>query len=117
MKNAGEVVTSYIRALDQQRYDDAVRLIDDNVRIVGPAGETFAKPADFLDVLKRFHGRYEIKRIFLGEGEVCLLYDYIGDGYRVYMNSWYKVKGERIEFIRTVFDPRAFESDAGKSEP
>ena len=38
---AGNIVLEYIAALDTGQYDQASNLIDDNVKIIGPAGENF----------------------------------------------------------------------------
>lgn len=43
-----EVVMSYIGALVRQRYEEALGILHERVRIKGPAGETFGKPLDFV---------------------------------------------------------------------
>jgi len=48
-----DVVMSYIKALDGQHYDTALELLHDRVRIRGPAGETFGKPLDFIEMLRK----------------------------------------------------------------
>ncbi len=111
------VVMSYIDALDHRRYEEAVKLISNNVRIIGPAGETFGKPVDFLDMLKRFQGRYDVKRMFADGNEVCLLYDFVTTQGTAYMCSWYKVGEGKIEFIRTVFDPGVFTPPKATERP
>jgi hypothetical protein len=103
-----EVVMSYIEALDKRRYDEAMSLLNEGVRIKGPAGETFGRPLDFIEMLKKYRGRYNIKRVFADGEDVCVLYDLATTGETVYMSSWYKVKDGRIASIETVFDPRAF---------
>ena len=103
-----KTVLAYIDALDHHNYDSAAALISDNVRIIGPAGENFGKPLDFTRMLSRFKGKYDLKRIFVDQNEVSLLYDFTMGGTAVYMSSWYRVKDGKIEFIRTIFDPNAF---------
>lgn len=102
------VVMSYIRALDAQKYEKALEYLHEKVRIRGPAGETFGKPLDFIEMLRKYRGKYEIKRTFVGEDDVCLLYDLKTTGPTVFMVSWYKVRDKKIVSIHTVFDPRAF---------
>ena len=102
------VVKSYIEALDAQRYEDALKLLDDHVRVRGPAGETFGKPMDFIEMLRKYRGRYDLKKSFVDGADVCLLYDLKTTGPTVFMSSWYQVRGEKIVSIQTVFDPRAF---------
>lgn len=103
-----KVVMAYIEALDGKNFDFAASFIDDQVKISGPAGESFGKPKDFTDMLKRYSGKYDIKKVFVDGSEVSLLYDYIIAGKSVYMSSWYKVENGKIKFIKTIFDPSAF---------
>lgn len=103
-----EVVMAYIRALDNKQYQDALACLNDRVRIRGPAGETFGKPLDFIEMLRKYQGRYDIKKVFADGGDVCVLYDLVTTGPTVYMSSWYKVKDRQIISIHTVFDPRSF---------
>jgi hypothetical protein len=103
-----EVVMSYIGALDNQRYEEALSLLDANVRIKGPAGESYGKPTDFIEMLKKYRGKYNIKKVFADGGDVCVLYDLATTGPTVYMSSWYHVKDGKVVSIQTVFDPRAF---------
>ncbi len=103
-----EVVLSYIRALDGRQYDDALIHLHEKVRIRGPAGETFGKPLDFIEMLRKYQGRYDVKKVFSDGNDVCVLYDLKTSGPTVFMSSWYEVKDGRIISIQTVFDPRAF---------
>lgn len=47
-----EVVLAYIRALDNREYDKALAHLHETIRIRGPAGETFGKPLDFIEMLR-----------------------------------------------------------------
>ncbi len=108
MVNPKEVVMSYIEALDNGQYEAALGLLHDDVRIRGPAGETFGKPLDFIEMLRKYKGRYDIKKVFADGSDVCVLYDLATVGPTVYMASWYQVKDGKIASINTVFDPRQF---------
>jgi hypothetical protein len=114
--DAEEIVLSYIGALDAQEYDAAGSYLDGAVRIAGPAGETFGNPADFIDVLRQFRGKYDLKRVFADGEDVCVLYNLVTPQATVYMSSWYQVKGRRIVSVRTVFDPRLFGSPPSKQD-
>ena len=103
-----QVVMAYISALHNHRYDEALRYLEDKVRIRGPAGETFGKPMDFVEMLKNYHGKYDVKKVFTDGNEVSLWYDLDTSLGRVSMASWYQVKDGRIASIQTLFDPRAF---------
>jgi hypothetical protein len=102
-----EVVMSYIEALDGMRYEDALSILDEKVRIKGPAGETYGKPTDFIKMLRVYRGKYDVKKVFADGADVCVLYDLIIGGSSVYMSSWYQVSGGKIVSINTIFDPSA----------
>ena len=110
-----EVVMEYIRALDGQAYEKALDLLDENVRIRGPGGETFGKPLDFIEMLRMYRGKYDIKKAFVDGDDVCLLYDLATTGPTVFMSSWYQVKDGKIVSIHTVFDPKSFGPPPGKN--
>ena len=98
----------YIGALDRGEYVRALEYLHERVRIRGPAGETFGKPLDFIEMLRKYNGRYDVKKVFDDADDVCVLYDLATTGATVYMSSWYQVKDGKIISIQTVFDPRAF---------
>lgn len=101
------IVMSYIGALDGQRYEEAMGFLLDNVRIRGPAGETFGKPLDFVMMLRRYRGKYDIKKVFADGEDVCVLYDLVIAGSPIHMSSWYQVRDGKIISIDTLFDPSA----------
>lgn len=103
-----DVVMSYIKALDSQHYDVALEHLHSRVRIRGPAGETFGKPLDFIEMLKKYRGRYDVKKVFADGDDVCVLYDLKTTGTIVFMSSWYQVRDGKIVSIQTIFDPRPF---------
>lgn len=107
-KDVKATVLSYIKALDRGDYDAAAGYLNEEVRIVGPAGESFRSPKEFVDMLRDYHGKYEIKKTFTDGDDVCLLYDLVSGDAKVYMSSWYRVTDGKIAFIQTVFDTKAF---------
>ncbi len=109
-RNTTEIVLSYIKALDQEDLEAAARCLSDEVRIIGPAGESFSKPKEFVDMLRNYRGKYDIKKTFTEGDDVCLLYDLLAQGKKVYMASWYHISRWKIDFIRTIFDPSQFGS-------
>jgi hypothetical protein len=106
---------SYIRALDAQHYEAALERLHERVRIRGPAGETYGKPLDFIEMLRKYRGKYDVKKIFVDGNDVCVLYDLKTTGPTVFMSSWYQVKGGKIVSIHTVFDPGAFGPSPGRN--
>jgi hypothetical protein len=85
-----------------------LRALSGEVRVKGPAGEMFSKPKEFIDMLRSYHGRYDLKKVFTDGNDVCLLYDLKTSTATVFMCSWYQVSHDKIGSIQTVFDPRPF---------
>ncbi len=103
-----EVVLSYIKALDHEDYDSATYYLRDSVMVSGPSGESFAKPKDFIEMLRRCQGKYAVRKIIADKEDVCVLYDLKTQKATVLMSSWYHVKDGKIDSIQSVFDPRPF---------
>ena len=107
-QDAKEIVMSYIKALDRQNYDSARNWLGDNVLVKGPGGEAFRSPDEFLSMMRKQLGKYDVKKVFVDGDDVCLLYDFITKTVTTFFSSWYKVKDGKIISIQTVFDPRPF---------
>ena len=107
-QGAREAVMSYIKAMDDRDYAAARNYLGNNLRVKGPAGETFRSPDEFLKMMQQQRGKYDIKKVFVDGSDVCLLYDFVTPTVTTFFCSWYQVKDGKISSIQTVFDPRAF---------
>jgi len=58
-------------------------------------------------MLRKYRGKYDVKKVFSDGADVCVLYDLIVAGSPVYMSSWYQVREGKIASVHTVFDPSA----------
>ena len=106
--SAREVVMSYIKAIGNKDYVAARKYLADSVLVKGPAGEAFRSPDEFLNMMEKQSGKYDIKKVFVDGNDVCLLYDFATQAVTTFFCSWYQVKDGKITSIQTVFDPRAF---------
>ena len=106
--DARQAVMFYIKAMDERDYAAARKYLGDNVRVKGPAGETFRSSDEFLKMMEQQHGKYDIKKVFVDGRDVCLLYDFVTPKVTAFFCSWYQVKDGKISSIQTIFDPRAF---------
>jgi len=106
--SAKEIVMSYIKTMDNGDYAAARKYLADSLLIKGPAGEAFRSPDEFLNMMEKQRGKYDIKKVFVDGSDVCLLYDFATQDVTTFFSSWYKVKDGKIASIQTVFDPRAF---------
>lgn len=108
VQGAREAVMAYIKAMGDRDYASARQYLADNVHVKGPGGEAFRSPDDFLKMMEQQRGQYDVKKVFVDGGDVCLLYDFVTPTVTTFFCSWYQVEGGRIRAIRTIFDPRAF---------
>ena len=108
MHGPKETVMSYIKAMGGRDYAAARNYLGGNVRVKGPAGETFRSSDEFLEMMEQQRGKYDIKKVFVDGKDVCLLYDFITPKVTTFFCSWYQVNDGKISSIQTVFDPRAF---------
>lgn len=105
---AREVVMSYLKAMDSRDYDSARKYLSDNVLVKGPAGEAFRSLDEFIGMMKKQSGGYDIKKIFVDGNDVCVLYNFITQSVTAFFCSWYQVNSGKIVSIQTIFDPRPF---------
>jgi SnoaL-like protein len=108
MNSSTELVLSCIKALDTQDYDQAASYLSEKVRIMGPAGEAFHKPKEFVGMLSQYRGKYDVRKIFSDGNDVCLIYELSAGKAKTMMCSWYKVENGKIVWIQTIFDPKPF---------
>lgn len=106
--DAGKTVMAYIKAMDERDYVTARKYLADNVHVKGPGGEAFRSPDEFLKMMEQQRGKYDIKKVFVDGGDVCLLYDFVTAKITAFFCSWYQVEDGKIRSIQTIFDPRAF---------
>ena len=112
MANAGQVVQAFISAMGKGDFASARKFLHDNLSFRGPI-DSFDKPEPYLQALEKLHKiveRVDMKKMFIDGNDVCLLYDLVTKtaAGTAFVCEWYKVKGEKIAEIRTVFDARPF---------
>lgn len=103
-----EIVLEYIKNLDNQNYSEASKYLSEKIKIHGPAGEAFTNPKDFITMLQRYKGKYDIKKVFVDGNDVCILYDLVTPAVTAFMASWYQVENEKIVSVKTIFDSKLF---------
>ena len=114
-KNAAKnIVLAYVGALDRQDYRAARGYLKDRLPIRGP-GESYDTADRFIEMLRAYRSKYNVKRVFADGDEVCVLYDLATPAATVFMCSWYRVEDAKIVSVHTIFDPRPFARQAGKT--
>ena len=103
-----EVVLAYLKAMDDRNYSAVKNYLSDHVAVKGPSGEAFRSRDEFMEMMQKQQGKYDLKKVFVDGKDVCVLYDFVIPAARVFFASWYIVSEGKISSIQTVFDPRAF---------
>ncbi|HXQ93351.1 MAG TPA: hypothetical protein VN739_10130 [Nitrososphaerales archaeon] len=85
-------------------------------QVKGPSGEEFNTPHEFMEMLQKYAGKYEVKKVFVDRDDVCLIYNFSANGANVLMCSWYQLQKGKITSIQTIFDPSPF-SQVADSKP
>jgi|SRR5215467_11424639 len=103
--DAREIVMSFIDALNKEDYELARSYVNDDFSFVGVLGSRFGADSYFKDMSKmRFH--YDIRKVFAEGNDVCLFYDIMMSGQKIFSCGWYQVKAGKINSFKVIFDPR-----------
>jgi len=103
--DAKEIVLSCVRAINNEDFNIARDYVSDNMSFDGVLGSRNGAEAYFND-MKHMRLKYDIKKAFADDNDVCLLYDLDMSGATVFCCGWYQVKNGKIDSLRVVFDPR-----------
>jgi hypothetical protein len=112
--DAKEVVISFIKALNGEDFESARTFADENIKFIGVLGTRDGAEAYFKD-MERMKLKYEIKKIFVDNQDVCLFYDINMSGKNISSCGWYHVENSKITWFKVIFDPRPILEAPGKS--
>lgn len=107
-----EIVTEYHKALGEQDFEAARRLLSDDLRFKGPF-EEFTGADRYLETVRRLSGiveSSEIRHQSSAGDEVVVLYDMVTStpaGTQL-ICEWYGVRDDKIAWIRVLFDSAPF---------
>lgn len=107
-----DVVTEYHKALGDQDFEAARRLLEDDLRFKGPF-EEFTSADDYLKTVRGLWTiveSIEVKHLSSAGNEVVVLYDMVTKtpaGTQL-ICEWYGVKDNKIAWIRVLFDSVPF---------
>jgi len=100
-----ELVSSFIKALNEEDFATARSYVYDNFSFDGVLGSRDSADAYFKD-MEKMRFKYDIKKTFTDGDDVCLLYDINMQGTNIFTCGWYKVQNGKIKSLKVVFDPR-----------
>lgn len=100
-----EVVMSCVRALNEEDFAKARNLVSDDMTFAGVLGSRDGADAYFAD-MERMKLKYDVKKSFADDHDVCLLYDLKISGKKIFGCGIYHVDAGKITSLKVVFDPR-----------
>jgi predicted ester cyclase len=108
---ARETVLSLLDALNAEKFDEARRLVHDNVRFEGPMAAREGAEAYFTD-MRRIKLKYAVEKVFVEGDDVCLVYELGSDGKKIPCVGIYQVREGKVDSLQAIFDPRPLLKDA-----
>ncbi|PWS29554.1 nuclear transport factor 2 family protein [Pedobacter yonginense] len=103
--NSKVVVLDFIKALNAEDFDLARLQLHDDLIFKGVMSERSGADA-YMEDLKKLKLKYEVKKIFTDNEEVCLFYDININGKKLFGSGWYVLENEKIKSFKVIFDPR-----------
>ena len=100
-----DIVLSCVRAINQEDFAAARRLVSDDLSFVGVLGERHGADAYFKD-MQQMRLKYTIRKTVAEGDDVCVLYDLEMSGKTIFVCGWYHVENGHIKSLRVIFDPR-----------
>ena len=102
---ARNVVLSCVKAINDLDFKSARKYVRTDMIFKGVLGSREGAEAYFTD-MERMKLKYDIKKVFVDNADVCLLYDLNIAGTIIYGCGWYHVEDGKITSLKVVFDPR-----------
>jgi limonene-1,2-epoxide hydrolase len=103
--SAKETVLSFIKSLNKDDFKAARVYVHDDLKFEGVLGSRNGAD-EYITDMEKMRLKYDIKKVFADEDEVCLLYDIQMSGQTIFSCGWYQVEDGKIASFRVVFDPR-----------
>jgi len=100
-----KVVNAFIKAINDEDFITARKYVNDNLKFDGVLGSRDGADIYFSD-MERMKFKYNVKKVFADENDVCLLYDINMGGATIFTCGWYKLENGKISSLKVVFDPR-----------
>ena len=104
-QNAKNLIKSYIDALNRQDFQTARKYVADDLSFDGVLGSRQGANAYFED-MERMRLKYDVKKTFADGNDVCVLYDVMMSGVRVFTCGLYRIEAGKIRSLKVIFDPR-----------
>jgi hypothetical protein len=105
IQDAKEVVMSCVNAINREDFKTARQYVAEGMSFVGVLGSRQGADSYFID-MERMRLKYDVKKVFVDENDVCLFYDLTISGTTIFGCAWYQVQRGKIHSLKVIFDPR-----------
>ncbi len=102
---AENAVMTFINALNSEDFAAAREQLANGMKFDGVMGSRDSAEA-YISDMTRMKFKYNIKKLFVNENDVCLLYDINMGGTTIFTCGWYHIENGKIASLKVVFDPR-----------
>ena len=103
--SARHTVMSFLKALNEEDFDMARNLVNDNLAFRGVLGARDGAD-NYIADMKKMRFKYEVLKSFEDAQEVCVWYNISMSGKVILTAGWYQLLHDKISHIRALFDPR-----------
>jgi len=107
------IVLTFLNALNNEDFEKARQCLSDNMTFDGVLGHRDGAEV-YIDDMKKMKFKYNIKKTFEDENDVCIFYDIDMSGKKIFTCGWYILNNGKIDSIKVVFDPRPILEQAEK---
>lgn len=112
-EKAREVVLAYIKALNDEDFEAARKLVNDDLTFDGVLGKRNGADAYFQD-MEKMKFKYKVQKVFSNGNDVCLFYDVDMGSASALTSGWYHLKYGKISSLKVIFDPRPILESSNK---
>ncbi|MET7259587.1 nuclear transport factor 2 family protein [Dyadobacter fermentans] len=105
MLESAVTVSAFLKALNNNDFEEAGELMDENVKFEGVLGSVEGRD-EYVRQMAKMKLRYDVKNLLYDEHSVSVLYEIDMSGKKVLTSGWYEVHDGKITHIRVIFDPR-----------
>jgi predicted ester cyclase len=110
-----DIVLSLLDAMNKEDFKKARTYVTDDFKFNGVLGSRNGADAYFKD-MEQMKFKYEIKKTFFDEKDVCVFYDIIMSGKKIFCSGWYHLRENKVSSLRVVFDPRPVLEDSDREQ-
>lgn len=108
-----DIVLSLINSINKEDFKTARTLVTDDMKFNGVLGSRDGADAYFKD-MEQMKLKYDVKKSFSDGNDACVLYELEMNGKKILCCGWYHLRGDKVNSLRVIFDPRPVLETADK---